>query len=114
VVALALNTRHYALVRPAVASLVALGRMPADEAADEATLEAFDAACRALETPATDEEAVALLDVLPATDATLFGGAWVVLHFIETAPGWPVPEELNDRSWWVTFLRERAERGGRL
>jgi hypothetical protein len=103
------HDRAHALVRVAVETLVALGRMPTEEEADEATVEAFEVAVGALESPATDEEAAALLDVLPATEATMFGAAWAVLHFIETSPGWPLQGQLDDRTWWVTFLRQRAD-----
>jgi len=36
------------------------------------------------------------------------------VHFIEKAPDWPYADVLDDRNWWVQFLRERAERGGVL
>lgn len=68
-------------------------------------------ALRRLDGPATDDEAEALLDVLPTDDGSAFGLARTVLHFIESAPGWPLREALDDRSWWVRFMRERVEHG---
>jgi hypothetical protein len=85
-----------------------------DEAAPVEVVEEFERQVRQLEPPATDQEARALLEVLPADDNTFFGLAWSVLTFIETAPAWPETDALDDRGWWLTFLRERAERGGRL
>lgn len=71
----------------------------------------WQAAVDRLAAPAIDEEAMALLPVLPAEDGSGFGLAWTVLHFIETTPGWRLREALDDRSWWVRFQHERAERG---
>lgn len=85
-----------------------------DETASGETVQAFERLVRSLEAPASDDEARALLDVFPRDDSSLFGLAWSLLAFIETAPNWPDAAALDDRSWWVTFLRERAERGGLL
>jgi hypothetical protein len=62
--------------------------------------------------PATDEEAAAVLEVLPPGDDSAYSLAWHLLHFIESAPSWPEWDLLDDRSDWVTYLWERAERGG--
>lgn len=86
--------------------------MPSEAAVDQEVLDQYQAAAESIVRPATDEEAVALLGVLPSDDDSIFGGAWALVHFIETAPGWPIREVLDDRGWWVRFLRERAERGG--
>jgi len=40
----------------------------------------------------------------------VYGVAWGLLHAVESAPGWPIAEALDDRSWWVKLLRERSER----
>ncbi len=101
-------------MQEAVQQLVALAPVAGETVVDQEVLEQFHAAAEALVAPATDDEAIALLDVLPGGDDSLFGGAWALVHFIETAPGWPIREALDDRCWWVTFLRERAERGGLL
>jgi hypothetical protein len=76
-------------------------------------IEPFDLAIASLTPPASEEEARALLNVLPHHEDSLFGLAWGVLHFIESAPGWPYADELDDRGWWVHFLRERVEEGQR-
>jgi hypothetical protein len=87
--------------------------MPLEHDADPDTLERYETATKALAAPATHAEATALLAVLPAGEDSCFGLAWALLHFIETAPNWPEGQPLDDRSHWVTYLRERAERGAR-
>lgn len=96
-------------MRAEVQDVLALGQLP-PETAEDAPCSGWEAALLRLDAPATDDEAKALLDVLPADEGSAFGLAWAVLHFIETAPGWPMWDALNDRSEWVQFLRERAER----
>src|SRR5438552_4354457 len=98
-------------MRPAVQNLIALGPMPGEANADADVVSRFQEVVEALPERATDDEAVALLDVFPADDDSLFGLAWAVLHLIETAPGWPLMDALDGRSWWVSFLRQRAGRG---
>jgi hypothetical protein len=65
--------------------------------------------------PVTDEEACVLNALLPDDGSSTFGFAWSLLHLIETAPGWPINSCMDKtESWWINFLRERAQRGGRL
>jgi hypothetical protein len=71
----------------------------------------YRAALAVLPSPPTRDEVIALLDVFPLDDATMFGLAWTLLHYVEAAPDWPYVESLDDRSWWLSFLRERADRG---
>lgn len=81
--------------------------------AEEDLLTKWMSALEALERPVTDEEAVALLSCFPHDDGTVFGRAWSLLHAFESAPYGPTfISELDDRSWWVTFLKQRAVRGG--
>ena len=100
-------------MRPEFVALLDLGPLPADDDLDEATARKYDEAIDgpSAETP-TIEEAVALLGVFPPDDSTAFGLAWSLLHMIEASPGWPPRSALDDRNWWVTYLRERNERSG--
>ena len=100
-------------VRAAVARVVALGELPDDTVVDDVDVwAAWEKAFDALERPATLAEAVALLDVFPASGSMSFGFCWSLLHFIETAPGWPARGVLDDRSPWVVMLRRRCEAAG--
>lgn len=97
-----------------VQALVTLGRMPSDsDATDDDRVQAWVRALDALDAPLTDGEAIALLDCFPTDDSSMFEVAWSLLHAIESAPYGPdLVGQLDDRSWWVSLLRERAERGG--
>jgi hypothetical protein len=94
-------------------NLVRLGRLPGDDALDEAAASQFANAIDGLPASPMCEEAAALVAILPPDDSTAFGMAWSILHAIEASPDWPVWSELDDRSWWVTLLRQRCESGGK-
>ena len=89
-----------------------LGRLPADDGLDEEAAQRYTDAIDGLQDAPTADEASALIRVLPPDDSTAFGLAWGILHAIEASPAWPLWTELDDRNWWVRFLRERCERGG--
>jgi hypothetical protein len=80
------------------------------ESGDEAVWAGWHEAVEALRPPATDEEARALVQVLPRDDSSGFGLAWAVVHFIESAPNWPLADAFVEDGSWVQFLRERAGR----
>jgi hypothetical protein len=82
-----------------------------DEANPDAAWDEWQQAADGLAAPATDVEAAAILPLLPPNERSGFGLAWPLLHFVETAPGWPLMDRLDDSTPWLRFLRERAERG---
>lgn len=95
-------------MQQAVRELLGLGRLPDPRGATAPVIEAFDKLLSNVQTPVTDDEACALLQLFG--DGDCFGLAWTVLHLIETAPGWPVREALDGlKGEWITRLRERAE-----
>ena len=98
-------------MRTAVLNLAEMGRLPDERIGDEEFWKPWDAAVRVITKPATDEEAACILDLFPDEERSSYGLAWHLLHFVESAPGWPQWALLDDRSPWVVFLRERAERG---
>lgn len=79
-------------MQDAVLRLLELGQLPPEDGAEEATFERYHAALSDLRLPATDEEAGACLSVLPAEEGSMFGLAWSLVHFVETAPSWPVSQ----------------------
>lgn len=82
---------------------------------DERWVGAWVAALDALDAPLSDKEAVLLLNCFPLDGSTVSGLAWTLLHAIESAPhGQELLSALDDRSWWTTYLRRRAQRGGFL
>lgn len=60
--------------------------------------------------PLSDEEARAVIGLLPGDHGSYGGIAWDVLGLVESAPGWPMRDCLNDSNPWLQQLRERAER----
>jgi len=92
--------------------LVRLGPLPADDDLDEDAARRYVGAIDSLPPLPTAEEAVALVAIFPPDDSTAFGLAWSILHTIEASPSWPVWSALDDRNWWVSYLRERCVRAG--
>ena len=71
-----------------------------------ATTDRFDSA-------ATDEEAAALVELLSRSDDLFYEVPWFILHFIETAPGWPLwPVLQNTKGEWADLLRLRLKNAG--
>lgn len=96
-------------MRPAVVSLLKLGRLPDEGSAAVAQLQEYESALAAVTPPVSDQEALALLSVFPSSDHSCFGLAWSVLHLVETAPGWPIPEaSLHRANPWVNNVLDRA------
>ena len=96
-------------MRPSVVAVLALGRLPDESVEDIDVWRRFEAALAALPERCLDDEAAALLDSLPDGEGSAYGMAWTLLHFIETAPSWPLWAELDDRSPWVALLRRRVD-----
>ena len=99
-------------VRPAVAELVALGRMPTDEQADTEPVRAdrWEALVGVVSTSGdvTDDEVSALVGLLPEDDSDSYGVAWTLVHVIESAPGWPLQDALERADGpWADVLRQR-------
>ena len=92
--------------------LVELGPLPADADLDEVNARPYAEALDALTEAPTAEEAVALVGLFPPDESTSLGFAWSLAHAIEASPDWPIWSALDDRNWWVTYLRERCERAG--
>ena len=91
--------------------LLALGPFSSESDAALDILEQQDALVRALEAPATEEEARAAMSLFGADSC--FGLAWGVVHFVESAPSWPIWECLaDDASYWAGVMRERSRNAG--
>lgn len=100
-------------VRQEVEDLISLGPLPPEHGTNPELIKRYETLCRAITRPVTDDEARALIRLF-GNDGC-FGLAISILHLIETAPGWPLEDCLNDsKNDWVAELRNRAVRGGRL
>jgi hypothetical protein len=100
--------------RNSVERLVAMGPMPGDTVdVGEDVIATWTRGLDELEGPLTDDEPVALLSCFPPDNSTVYGLAWTLLHAIETAPYGPtLTSALDDRSWWLSYLQQRAIRSG--
>lgn len=99
------------MMRPEVMELVSLGPLAASDAVDMKVLKKQEELIRNLVKPATDEEARALVKIFGPDES--FGLAWALVHFIESAPGWPLLDSLgNTDNEWVGHLRQAAINAG--
>jgi len=100
-------------MRPEIARLVELGGFPSEEDATLEFLRQAEETLRGISQPLSNVEARALVGLFGPDSC--FGLAWSVLHLVETAPGWPLQDCLeNSENEWITLLRDRAVRGGLL
>ena len=100
-------------MRQAILDLVKLGPLPSETNADPVVLERVQELITSIGNPIADDEARALVRLFGSDDC--FGLAWSVLHLIETAPGWPLFDCLEDlNNEWVRRLRDRALRTNNL
>ena len=102
-------------VRSPVAELVSLGPVPG--AAQQDTdphaerRESLGEELRRAGT-ASDDDARALVALLPPDDGDAYGVVWTLLHVIESAPGWPLEDVLGTGGGpWVQLLERRAANG---
>lgn len=99
-------------VRDQVRQLCALGSLPPATATSPEHLRAYETLLSKVTRPLSDDEARALVVLFGPDDC--YGLAWTLLHLIETAPGWPLPDCLQGTGEWIETLRSRARRGGKL
>lgn len=100
-------------VRAEIEELKALGPLPSEDAADIELMKKYDALYRAITKPITDDEACILIELFGPDGC--YGLVSSFMHLIETSPGWPIEECLQDLSnEWKVELRNRALRSGYL
>ena len=97
------------MVRPEIKELSSLGSFPPSQSVKTETIDKQEELLRNILPPVTDEEARELIKLFGPDD--YFGGAWTVLHLIESAPNWPLSDCLTDESSeWIRRLKERVKR----
>lgn len=96
-------------MRKEVQELLNLGPLPDSEMAEEGQLKKYESLLHSVAPPISDAEARSLLRLFGSDDC--YGLAWTLLHLIETAPGWPLHDSLQDaHNPWYECLRLRAQR----
>lgn len=100
-------------MRQKIEELVKLGPLPSEEHANAEDLERFERMLKDIKQDAaqsswTNDEVKALVSLFGPGEC--FGGAWTLLHLIESAPGWPIEDCLVDTSnKWVRRLNRRSK-----
>ena len=95
-------------MRLEVANLVEKGPLP-PSISDLPTIREWQHALEKITAPVSDEEAIALVALFPKVEDECFGLAWTLVHLIETAPHWPLPDCLHDKkNPWIVRLRNAA------
>jgi hypothetical protein len=95
------------MMQPAVKRLVQIGPLPSSNLAAVPVSQELQALLAKVQTPITDDEAIALARLFGRDDC--FGLAWSLLHLIETSPGWPIETALHGLNGeWIDRLRERV------
>jgi hypothetical protein len=102
-------------LREQIEELMKMGPLPSSDTAlrenQEERIKRYGTLISSITTPITDEEARGLVRIFGPDDC--FEMAETLVHLIETAPGWPLWECLEDTSnEWVQTLRLRLENAG--
>jgi hypothetical protein len=102
-------------VREEIKQLEKMGPLPSYEVAmppdNSAELERYTRLILSIQKPITDEEARALVSLFGPDDC--FELEETLVHLIESAPGWPLWDCLEDTSnEWIQTLRRRLENTG--
>lgn len=99
------------MIRAEIQELKKLGPFPASKDVVPAIISRQEDLLRQIVPPVTDQEARELAQLFGPDD--YYGGAWTVLHLVETAPHWPLADLLEEQSnEWIVRLSERAARKG--
>lgn len=100
-------------VRQEINTLYTLGPLPSEHDANPELIRKYEDLYRAIIRPITDEEARLLVKLFGSDGC--FGLASSLIHLIETAPGWPLKDCLNNLdNEWIIVLRNRSIKGGLL
>jgi hypothetical protein len=92
-------------VRRSITTLASLGRFPEASGANRAVVAEREAILAAIEPPLSDEEACALASLFGPDDC--FELAWVLVHLIESAPGWPLAACMPTEPMWNDVMTAR-------
>jgi hypothetical protein len=95
-------------MRNEVVELEKLGPLPDEESIGEDAIRTYQSLIQSISAPVTDQEARVLVSLFGSGDDSCFGLAWTLVHLIESAPGWPLLDCLNNtENWWIEFLQQR-------
>jgi len=96
-------------MRPEITHLVGKGQLPSS-GSDILAIQQWQQGLEKIKPPLSNEEAAALAGLFPTSDDECYGLAWTLVHLVETAPGWPLQECLQNRdNPWIARLRHAAQ-----
>jgi hypothetical protein len=96
-----------------IEQLLELGPLPREDEASVDEVRVYQELLHAIEKPVSDNDARKLVTLFG--DGDLFGLAWTLLHLIESAPGWPLTDCLNDTSnEWIRLLIQSQKNVGNM
>jgi hypothetical protein len=94
------------MIRKEVSDLMGLGSFPASKQVDLAVIDRQESLLASITPPVSDDEARELVKLFGPDD--YFGGAWTLIHLVESAPNWPLEDCLRDGSnEWILRLKSR-------
>lgn len=104
------------MIRQEVIELGRMGPLPESEKAVKENLQElisrYEKLIMSIKKPVTDEEARVLVTVFGSDDA--FGLVWPLVSLVESAPGWPLAECLeNNDNEWIRMLKQRLRNAAR-
>lgn len=98
-------------MRSQIAELAALGTFPHELDATVVDVSNREELLRQIVPPVAEDEARTLLPLFGEDD--FWGLAWSLVHLIETAPGWPYWDAIDDESnRWHVMLKKRSINAG--
>src|SRR5512145_3228703 len=90
-----------------ILELLKLGPLPSEEMADINFLKKYESQLLKVQPPITDDEARALVTLFGPDSC--YGTAWTMVNLIETSPGWPLVDLLqNTEDDWIRILFSRS------
>jgi hypothetical protein len=97
------------MIRPEINQLIHLGKFPASPKVVPEVIRRQEELLGKIKPPVTNDEARELVKLFGPD--VYYGGAWTLLHLVESAPQWPLTECLSEISnEWIARLKERAVR----
>ncbi len=104
------------MIRQEVIELGRLGPLPPSEKTVEENrqelISKYEKLIMSIKKPVTNEEARVLVTVFGSDDA--FGLVWPLVSLVESAPGWPLADCLeNTDNEWIQMLKRRVRNAAR-
>lgn len=99
--------------RQTIDRLLELGALPSEDKASVDEVQTYQELLHAIEKPVSDDDARKLVTLFGSGD--LYGLPWTLLHLVESAPGWPLTDCLNDTSnEWIRLMIQRLKNAGQI